>query len=105
MTTYGIGIPVTIVNLIVISVGSDLPTCKGCKPHRSVIVGRGAHTGCSIDDQQDGGHEREEEDSRREDGSSGPTLNHWCDEDGTDTLSGLVNTLGGTHWMIEPLVG
>jgi hypothetical protein len=62
-------------------------------------------TGCSVDNQQDRRHEGEEKDGGGEDGSGGPEFDQGRDEDSTDTLSGLVNSLSSADLKIRPLVG
>ena len=62
-----------------------------------VMAGREARTGRGIDDQQDRGHQREEQDRGSEDSSRGPTLDQGSDEDSTNTLSSLVDSLSSAH--------
>ena len=61
------------------------------------FVGDTFHTSSSIDDQKKGSHECEDKDRACEDGASSPFLDQGCNQDSTDTLSGLVNTLRSTH--------
>ena len=75
VTTYSIRVPVTVMNLVILGIRPDLPTCKGREFHAPAVVGwEVRRTSRGINDQQDRGHEREEKDGRGEDGSCGPTL-------------------------------
>ena len=105
VTTYRVRIPVSVVNLVVLGVEPDLPACKSRKFRGSTMVGWEVHTGRGVDDEQNRGHEREEEDGSGEDGSCGPAFDQGCDENGTNTLSGLVNSLSSAHWKTCPSVG
>ena len=58
-----------------------------------------------IDDQQESGHEREENDGCAEDCSRWPTLDQGRDEDSTNALGRLVEPLGGTHLKRRTSVG
>ena len=69
------------------------------------MLGWKVRTGCSVDNQQDRRHEGEEKDGGGEDGSGGPEFDQGRDEDSTNTLSGLVNSLSSADLKIRPLVG
>jgi hypothetical protein len=97
VTTHKIGIPATVVNLVVLRLEFYLATCERIKDRASTAVGWD-RTSCGVDNQQERGHQREENNRGAEDRSGGPSLDQRCNEDSTDALSRLVESLGGAHW-------
>jgi hypothetical protein len=79
VTTDSVGIPVTIVNLVIWSFVLELTTCKRYKLHTSTTVRREARTSGRIDDQQERCHERKEDNRRAENCPSGPSFDQGCD--------------------------
>ena len=92
-------------NLVIVSFVLDLTTCEIRKHQISQAVGCETRTGRCIDDQQECGHQGEENDGRAEDRPGGPTLDQGCDEDCTNTLSSLVESLSSSHWRRRVLAG
>ena len=105
VTTHCIGIPVAIMNLVIASCVLDLPTCEIRKHRVPQAVGCETRTGRCIDYQQECGHQGEENDGRAEDRPGGPTLDQGRDEDCTNTLSSLVESLSSPHWKRRVLAG
>jgi hypothetical protein len=103
--TYSVGVPVAVMNLIVLGFEPDLAACKRRKFCTPTAVVLSVRTGRGIGDQQERSHEREEKDGRGEDSSGRPTFNQGSDEDSTNTLCRLVESLSGTDWKGRVLVG
>ena len=74
VTTYGIRIPVTVMNLVIAGFEADLSTCGGCEFRTPTMAGQEPRTSGGIDDQQQRSHQREKEDGRGKDCPGRPTL-------------------------------
>lgn len=57
------------------------------------------HTSGSINDKQDNGHKTKKDDCTREHGASRPSFDERCNENSTDALCGLVDTLSSANWQ------
>ena len=105
MTTHSIWIPVTVVNLVIAGFVPELSTCKRRKLRGSTAVWREARTGRCIDNHQERGHQGEENDGRAKDRPGGPTPDQGRNEDSTNTLSSLVESLSRSHWERQMSAG
>ena len=74
VTTHDVGIPATVMYLVVLRFVLELTTCERSKLRTSEVVGYEVRTGRRIDDQQEGGHQREENNRRRKNSPCGPPL-------------------------------